>query len=52
MFEKKCDFCGKKIEGSAVHRYQRNFCDREHVADYFGSYVDETSNEVFWSDFY
>ncbi len=52
MFKKKCDLCGKRIEGLPVHRYYRNFCSRDHVGEYFGSYVDETSDEVFWSDFY
>ncbi len=52
LFEKKCDLCGKEIQGAPVHRYYRNFCSRDHVREYFGSYVDETSNEVFWSDFY
>lgn len=52
MFERKCDFCGKKIEGTPVSRYDATFCNRKHVADYFGTYIEETWNEVYWSDFY
>ncbi len=52
LFEKKCDYCGKKIQGKPVNRYSSTFCSNEHVAGYFGAYVDETSDEVYWSDFY
>ncbi len=51
-FEKKCDYCGKKIQGEPVNRYFSTFCSTEHVASYFGANVDETSDEVYWSDFY
>ncbi len=52
LLEKKCDYCGKKIQGEQVNRYSGTFCSKEHVASYFGAYVDETSDEVYWSDFY
>ncbi len=45
-FEKKCDQCGKRIEGEAEDRYYRTFCSKEHVAQYFGAYI-----EGEWSDF-
>ncbi len=52
LFEKKCDYCGKKIQGEPVNRYFSTFCSTEHLAGYFGANVDETSDEVYWSDFY
>ncbi len=52
LLEKKCDYCGKKIQGEPVNRYSSTFCSKEHVASYFGAYIDETSDEVYWSDFY
>ncbi len=45
-FGKKCNQCGKKIEGPAEDRYDRTFCSKEHVAQYFGAYI-----EGEWSDF-
>jgi len=44
--KKKCDQCGKKIEGKAEERYYRTFCSKKHVAEYFGAYI-----EGEWSDF-
>lgn len=38
--EKKCDQCGKKITGEAEDRYYRTFCSKEHVAQYFGAYIE------------
>jgi endogenous inhibitor of DNA gyrase (YacG/DUF329 family) len=38
--KKKCDQCGKKIEGKAESRYYGIFCSKEHVAQYFGAYID------------
>ncbi len=52
LLEKKCDYCGKKIRETPVNRYSATFCSKEHVASYFGDYVEETSDEVYWSDFY
>lgn len=52
IFDKKCEFCGRKIEGAALERYTRSFCSSEHVASYFGAYVEENWDEVYWSDFY
>ncbi len=49
---KKCDYCAKKIVGKPVKRYFRSFCSKDHVANYFGSYVEETWDEVYSSDFY
>lgn len=48
---KKCDYCGKKIVGKPLERYFRTFCSKDHVAGYFGAYVEENWNEVYWSDF-
>jgi hypothetical protein len=44
-FKKKCDQCGKKIEGKAEDRYYRTFCSKEHVAEYFGAYIDGESSD-------
>ncbi len=52
LFEKKCDYCGKKIQEEPVNRYFSTFCSTEHVTRYFGANVDEASDEVYWSDFY
>ncbi len=52
MFEKKCGPCGRRIKESPVNMYSATFCSKEHVASYFGDYVDETWDEVYWSDFY
>jgi hypothetical protein len=52
IFEKKCDLCGKAIQGPPVNRYSRNFCSSEHVASYFGADVEEDWDEVYWVDFY
>lgn len=38
--EKMCDQCGKKIAGQAEERYYRTFCSKEHVAQYFGAYIE------------
>ncbi len=48
---KKCDYCGKKMVGKPLKRYFRTFCSKDHVASYFGAYVEENWNEVYWSDF-
>ena len=40
MFGKECDYCWKKIEGEALKRYEATFCSKEHVAAYFGAYVE------------
>ncbi len=52
LFERKCDYAEEKIQGQPVNMYSSTFCSNEHVARYFGAYVDETSDEVYWSDFY
>ncbi len=52
LFEKKCDYCGKKIAGNVVGRFSLNFCSKEHVANYFGADVEETEDKIFWADFY
>ncbi len=52
LMEKKCDYCGKKIQGKPVNRYFSTFCSTEHVASYFGANVDETPDAVYWLDFY
>lgn len=48
----KCDYCGRKIPGEPLRRYFRAFCTKEHVASYFGDYVEEVWDEVYWTDFY
>ena len=37
---KKCDQCGKRIEGQALTRAEMTFCSKEHVAAYFGAYIE------------
>ncbi len=44
-FEKKCDQCGKRIEGQAEDRYYRTFCSKEHLAQYFGAYIEGESSD-------
>jgi hypothetical protein len=39
-FNRKCDQCGRNIEGRAEIRYYRTFCSKEHVAQYFGVYIE------------
>lgn len=37
---KKCDQCGIRIEGQALSRAEMTFCSKEHVAAYFGAYIE------------
>ncbi len=51
-FEKKCDCCEEELNRQPVNRYFSTSFRKERVASYFGALIDETSDEVYWSDFY
>ncbi|MFQ5891939.1 MAG: hypothetical protein ACE5HW_04000 [Candidatus Methanofastidiosia archaeon] len=34
LFEKKCEYCNKKIEGEVLEKFGKKFCSEEHARAY------------------